>query len=106
MFACDFGAAVKAGQTEVTAKVGKMSKEQLGSLTDTLKTKTKGTFMTVPLQLAHCAQWAGEAGKHGILYGKTQWELSIPLRAWINVLEVKQSPVEQTPVEQAEPVNS
>ena len=100
-FACDFGAAVKNGKTEVSVKVGRMGKEQLGNLTDVLKTTSKGAYMTVPMQLAHAAQWAGEAGKHGIAYSHTRWELSKPLQAWIDELEVKVSPVEQPPVEQA-----
>jgi len=35
----------------------------------------KGVTATKALSLTHAIQWIGEAGKHGVSYGNTSWQL-------------------------------
>jgi hypothetical protein len=66
------GAAMAEGKVE--SKVSKASTD--GKVTLSEASKVKGVTSKPCLALMHTIQWVGEAGKHGISYGNTQWQLN------------------------------
>lgn len=83
-FACDFGAAMKKSISDpAKAKVSATSKDGSVTLREAMSAKAKGVEATPAMQIAHAIQWLGEAGKHGISYGKTDWLFSEQLEKWI-----------------------
>lgn len=87
MFACDHGAAIakaaESGKSERTFKTGKVSKEGMVTLREAVATTAKNVANTYPLAIGHAIQWLGEAGKHGISYGKTDWQFTPEIIKWI-----------------------
>lgn len=84
MFACDTGAAIsQRGVSECKVKTGKASKEGLVTLRDAITTTAKGVASTFPLAIGHAVQWIGDAGKHGVSYGKTDWQFTPEIVKWI-----------------------
>jgi hypothetical protein len=87
MFACDYGAHAKAMSYEVKAKVGKISKDGKVTLSEAMSGKAKNVTSTPALAIGHAIQWLGEAGKHGVAYGTTDWQFNETLTTWLKSLE-------------------
>jgi len=89
MFACDYGAAIKArGVSETKAKVGKATKEGIITLREAISNTAKGVSNTYPLSIGHAIQWIEDAGKHGVSFGVTDWQFTPAIATWIEKLEV------------------
>ena len=82
--ATDFGLAM--AQAKIEGKVSKPTGKDM-KVTLSEAAKMKGVHSTLPLSLVHALQWMGEAGKHGVSYGKTSWVLTPELSAYVDDLE-------------------
>lgn len=69
---------------KVEAKAGKASKD--GKVTLSEASKVKGVTSKPCLALMHAIQWCGEAGKHGLSYGGTKWQLDEVLGGYVESL--------------------
>lgn len=87
MFACEHGAAMKNATSEHDFKTGKRSKEGKLTLKETVSSTAKNVNATAAMEIAHAIQWAGDAGKHGMSFGNTEWSFNDELTKWINELE-------------------
>lgn len=72
-------------EAKIEAKVSKASKD--GKVTLAEASKVKGVTSKPCLALMHAIQWIGEAGKHGVSYGLTDWKLDETLVAYVADLE-------------------
>ena len=82
-FGSDFGAAMR--QSPVSVAVGKPTgKDMKGILSEWAR--EKGIYITKPMSLFHAIMWIAEAGKHGVSYGNTEWNVSPPLQEYIDSL--------------------
>lgn len=83
-YACDFGLAIRQGEIQPTKAIaGLTSKEGNITLREATSCKCKNAESTPALQIGHAIQWLGDAGKHGVSYGKTEWVFSDNLEKWI-----------------------
>src|SRR4051812_4700907 len=84
--ASDFGEMIR-NQT-AKMKVGKANSDGCGTIGETVAA-LKGVKLTYPLSFVHTLQWMGEAGKHGIKWSITLWELDDNLAKYVAEMEVK-----------------
>lgn len=70
---------------KATIKVGKTNNDGKGTISDA--SKIKGVTYTNSLNLVRAIQWCGDAGKNGIVYGKTKWVLVDKLAEYVQYLE-------------------
>jgi hypothetical protein len=82
--ATDFGQAM--AHASVEAKVGKATGKDM-KITLSEAAKLKNVTSSPALSLVHAIQWAGEAGKHGVSFGKTSWILTPDLQDYVTDLE-------------------
>lgn len=66
-------------------KIGKANADGKASIEDA--SKVKGITLTNSLHVVRALQWIGDAGKNGISYGKTAWQLSPPLAKYAEGLK-------------------
>lgn len=71
--------------TKATITVGKGNKDNKGTIKDA--SSAKNVTLTNALNLVHTLQWLGDAGKHGLSYGHTKWQLSDALQAYVDKLD-------------------
>jgi hypothetical protein len=82
--ATDYGAAMK--DSKIEAKFGRATGKDM-KVTLSEAAKAKGVTATNALSLAHTIQWIGEAGKHGVSYGGTEWKLNDDMATYLRDLE-------------------
>jgi len=82
----DAGAAFR--NVSATMKIGKAGEN--GKVTIADASKAKGVTMTNPLAVVRAIQWAGDAGKNEVSFGKTKWVLREDLQKWVDTLSVKE----------------
>lgn len=61
-------------------KVGKVNEDGKATISDAAK--QKGVTLTNSLNLVRAIQWIDEAGKNGVSYGNTKWQLKPELQAY------------------------
>lgn len=82
----DFGELMK--NQSASIKVGSMNKDGKATIGESVE-KLKGVTLTNPLSLVRALQWVNDAGKNGVSYGFTKWELIPVLKTYVAELEVK-----------------
>lgn len=85
--AADFGNAISAGNVTAKARIGSVTSNGGVTLSDTSSVKL--TAITHPLSIARAIQWAGDAGKNGLSYKDTVWQLSEALQQYVDNLKVE-----------------
>jgi hypothetical protein len=83
MAGSDAGAVFR--NANATIKVGSMNKDGKATIADA--SKVKGVTMTMPLSIVRAIQWVADAGKNGISYGHTKWQLSPLIAEWVEGLK-------------------
>jgi len=82
----DFGELMR--NQSASIKVGSANKDGKATIGESVS-KLKGVTLTNPLMLVRALQWIADAGKNGVSYGHTKWELIPPLKTYVNEMEVK-----------------
>lgn len=82
----DFGELMR--NQSASIKVSSANKDGKATIGESV-TKLKGVTLTNPLMLVRALQWIAEAGKNGVSYGFTKWELIPPLKTYVAELVVK-----------------
>jgi hypothetical protein len=68
--------------TDATIRVSKANSDNKGTIADA--SKAKNVTLTNALNIVHAIQWCGDAGKHGIAYGHTDWQLCEALQKYVD----------------------
>lgn len=68
-----------------TISIKSPNKDNKSSISENLK--RKGVSLTFPLNIARSLEWIGEAGKNGISYKNTGWELAPELAKYVASFE-------------------
>lgn len=69
---------------KVKLNVGKANSDGRATISDA--SQVKGVILTPALSVVHALKWIGDAGKHGVGYRATKWQLDETLSKWIDSL--------------------
>lgn len=87
----DFGEMMKNQSVAISVSAA-TGKNHDGKITIGEKVKNlKGVTLTNTLLLVRAVQWIGEAGKNGLSYGFTKWELVPTLKEWLAEMKEPQA---------------